>query len=306
MEKKGIKLYDLVDLTRPPDVLNELNHIISLVVSDFDHALLEEIFAEIEALFSGDYPGYRASNTKYHDFEHTCAVTLAAVRLIHGAFLEKKIFTAKNVLLGLLGAIFHDIGFIQTEDDKDGSGAKYTIGHELRSIEFMKTYLASKSLDAQDIEACAQLIMCTILNLSIKDLTFASKDLKLLGKIVGSADLLAQMADREYLEKLFMLFKEFEEAGMPGYGSELELLQKTEDFYNKVALQRLSEDFSGVFTLMQLHFKERWNLERDLYQESILANIEYLRTIVHRCDETYSCYLEFLRRGGLAEKLRER
>ena len=125
----------------------------------------------------------------------------------------------------------------------------------------------------------------------------------MLGQIVGSADLLAQMADREYLEKLFMLFREFEEAGVPGYGSELDLLHKTEDFYKYVALQRLSEDFSGVSAFMRFHFKARWDLERDLYQESILANIEYLRTIVHRCDETYSCYLEFLRRGGLAEKL---
>lgn len=303
MEKKGVKLYDLVDLTKAQAVLDELNHIISLMVGDFDAPLLKEILEDIERLFNGDFPGYRASNTKYHDFEHTCAVVLATARLIHGVFIEKPSFDAKDIFLGLIGALFHDIGFIQTESDVDGSGAKYTVGHEQRSIEFMTEYLLGKKFSAEQVEDCAHLIMCTILSLSIKDVPFRSKGVRVLGNIVGSADLLAQMADREYLEKLFMLFKEFEEAGLPGYGSELELLKKTEDFYKYVALQRLSEDFGDTYAFMGNHFKERWGLDRDLYQESIIANIEYLKTVVNRCDSSFSCYLENLRRGGLAKKL---
>jgi len=111
------------------------------------------------------------------------------------------------------------------------------------------------------------------------------------------------MADREYLEKLFLLFKEFEEAGMAGYGSEMELLQKTQDFYKYVALQRLRQGFDNVSAFMRSHFKNRWDLDRDLYQESIIANINYLKTVVDICDESYDCYLKYLRRGGLAEKL---
>ncbi len=303
MKKEGVKLYDLVDLTNPQSVLDEIRYIVALMVNDFDHALFEQICADIKMLFEGDFPGYRASNTKYHDLEHTSSVVLATGRLIHGAFMEGHSFSAKTILLGLIGAIFHDIGFIQTDSDVNGSGAKYTIGHEERSIIFMKQYLSQKSFSKQDLEDITHIIKCTILSLEIKNIPFRSNDIVMLGKIVGSADLLAQMADREYLEKLFMLFKEFEEAGMPGYGSELELLQKTQNFYKYVALQRLSQGFDNVSAFMRPHFKNRWDLNRDLYQESIIANIDYLKTIVDSCDESYSCYLKYLRRGGLAEKL---
>jgi hypothetical protein len=303
MKKEGIKLYDLVDLTNPQSTLNELRYIVTLMANDFDHALLEQIYDDVNMLFGGNFQGYRASNTKYHDLEHTSSVVLATSRLMHGAFVEGHSFAAKTILLGLIGAIFHDIGFIQADSDVKGSGAKYTIGHEERSIKFMKEYLSKKSFSEQDLEDCTHIIMSTILSLEIKDVPFRSDDIAMLGKIVGSADLLAQMADREYLEKLFMLFKEFEEAGMPGYGSELELLRKTQDFYKFVALQRLSEGFENVYAFMQSHFNNRWDLDRDLYQESIVSNITYLQTVVDSCDESYACYLKYLRRGGLAEKL---
>jgi len=298
-------LYDLIDLTNPQSILNELKYIVSLMVNDFDHAMLEQIYADIKMLFEGDFPGYRASNTKYHDLEHTSSVVLASGRLIHGAFAEGHSFSAKTILLGLVGAIFHDIGFIQSDADVNGSGAKYTIGHEERSIQFMKEYLSQKSFSEQDLDDCTHIIMCTTLSLEIKDIPFRSNDIAMLGKIVGSADLLAQMADREYLEKLFMLFKEFEEAGMPGYGSELELLQKTQDFYKYVALQRLSQEFENVSAFMRSHFKNRWDHDRDLYQESVISNINYLKTVVEVCNDYYRCYLKYLRRGGLAEKLNQ-
>lgn len=303
MKKEAVKLYDLIDLTNPQSILNELKYIVSLMVNDFDHAMLEQIYADIKMLFEGDFPGYRASNTKYHDLEHTSSVVLASGRLIHGAFAEGHSFSAKTIFLGLVGAIFHDIGFIQTDSDVNGSGAKYTIGHEERSIQFMKEYLSQKSFSEQDLDDCTHIIMCTTLSLEIKDIPFRSNDIAMLGKIVGSADLLAQMADREYLEKLFMLFKEFEEAGMPGYGSELELLQKTQDFYKYVALQRLSQEFENVSAFMRSHFKNRWDHDRDLYQESVISNINYLKTVVEVCNDYYRCYLKYLRRGGLAEKL---
>ena len=303
MAKKGVKLYDLVDLTSPHYVLNELKYIIALIVTDFDYALFEQIYDDTVKLFRGDYPGYRASNTKYHDLEHTHSVVLAAVRLMHGASVEGYSFSAQNILIGLLGTLFHDIGFIQTDSDLTGSGAKYTVGHEERSIDFMKHYLSKKSLSSQDITDCSHTIMCTVLDLAIKEVPFRSDNIKMLGKIVGSADLLAQMADREYLEKLFLLYREFEEAGMLGYGSELELLKKTEDFYKYTALQRLSEECGGVSSYMRSHFRDRWDLDQDLYQESIIGNVEYLKTVVARCDKSFACYLEHLRRGGIAEKL---
>ena len=160
----------------------------------------------------------------------------------------------------------------------------------------MKKYLSSKNFSPVDLEDCSNCIQATILSLPVKDIQFRSEEIKILGQIVGAADLLAQMADRNYLEKLLLLFQEFEEAGIPGFDSELELLQKTEDFYNFVAQKRLSDDLGGVSSSMLFHFKSRWETDRDLYEESISKNIEYLKSLTAICQDSFQCYLDNLRR----------
>ena len=120
--------------------------------------------------------------------------------------------------------------------------------------------------------------------------------------IVGSADLLAQMADRYYLEKLLLLYKEFEEARLGGFDSELDLLKKTVDFYENRAQKRFQEELGGVSIYMRAHFKDRWGMDRDLYDESIRKNIEYLKSLITLCEDSYTCYLENLRRGGITEE----
>lgn len=305
MVNNDVKLYDLIDFSNPQDILKEIKYNISLTVSNFECSILEKIYGDVELLFAGKYPGYRASNTKYHDLEHTNSVMLAVIRLIHGGFNEGFKFTADNILIGLLAAVFHDIGFIQTESDLKGSGAKYTVGHEKRSITFMKKYLSKKPFSSINTKDCSHLIMCTILDLSPKQIPFRSKEIEMVGKIVGSADLLAQMADRAYLEKLLLLYKEFEEAGLPGYKSELELLTKTEEFYELVARKRLTDDFDNVAALMRSHFKTRWQIDRDLYEESITSHINYLRSIINSCKKTEFCYFKYLRRGAIEKKLRD-
>ena len=79
-----------------------------------------------------------------------------------------------------------------------------------------------------------------------KDIPFKIEGNRLLGYILGTSDLLTQISDRAYLEKLILLFKEFEEAGIPGFDTELDLLSKTEQFYKEVAQKRLFEDFQGI------------------------------------------------------------
>ncbi len=189
------------------------------------------------------------------------------------------------------------MGLIQTQDDKIGSGAKYTVGHEKRSIVFMRKYLSQKGFPEQQIEDCSHLIMCTILNLPPKEIPFRSSEIETLGKIVGTADLMAQIADRYYLEKLLLLFQEFQEAGVPDFETELDLLKKTRGFYKNVANQRLVHDFSGISTNMTAHFKQRWGVEKDLYSESIQKNIDYLKVLLERTGDNIANVKKTLRRG---------
>lgn len=305
MPRKGAlmtQLSCLISGADPQDVIKEIKYIYSMMTPSRPDSDFDPIYADIVALFNGRYPEFQACNTQYHDLEHTNLVVLAVARLMHGYFLQGNAFIAENFFLGFAAALFHDVGLIQAVSEQSGSGAVFTVGHEERSIHFMRRYLTSKRFSAQTIEDCAALIRCTMLNAQFNDIRFRNKEIEVMGKIVGSADLLGQMADRCYLEKLLLLFKEFEEARLPGFDSELELLQKTESFYKSVAQKRLTSDFSGVAACMRLHFKHRWNLNRDLYLESITNNINYLKFISEKCRNNYSCYLKNLRRGGIVQK----
>jgi len=280
----------------------ETGKIAACFLATSDLELFESIFKDIDLLFRGQYPGYRSSNTKYHDFEHTISVVLATARLIHGCVVDGLEFQPRNILMTLIASLLHDVGLIQEKDDKEGSGAKYTVGHEERSIAFLKDYLLNKAFTAQEIETCANFIRCTILSLPPEEVPFSSPEHRVLGYIVGTADLLAQMADRFYLEKLLLLYKEFEEARLPGFDSELELLQKTKAFFEIVAQKRLNDDFGGVCQHMQAHFKQWMSINADLYAESINNHITYLESLTEKCGNSLDCYLDNLRRGGIVKK----
>ena len=282
--------------------LVETRKIASRFIEDSEVDLFDLIFQDINLLFRGEYPGYRSSNTQYHDFEHTLSVVLATARLIHGCSVDGLTFAARDILLTLIAALLHDVGLIQDKDDQEGSGAKHTVGHEERSIVFLNEYLPGKGFSARELETCAKFIRCTILSLPPKEVPFVSTEHQKLGYIVGTADLLAQMADRLYLEKLLLLYKEFEEARLPGFDSELALLQKTKDFFEVVARKRLQEDLGGVCRHMRTHFKSWMNIDQDLYNESISNHIKYLESLTEICGDSLECYLGNLRRGGIVKK----
>ena len=302
MDPENMELTKVLFIGKPEAVLEEIGYIMSGIPGGFDQDFFEGVFSDTQRLFYGKFPGYRASNTKYHSLEHTISVGLAAARLIHGGFLEGKSFSPRNISLTLAAALFHDSGLIQREEEVEGSGAKYTVGHEERSIAFAKQYLSKEAFSGEEQDHCAALIRCTKLDLSPRKIPFATKELKTLGMIVGSADLLAQMSDRYYLEKLLLLYKEFEEARLGGFDSELDLLKKTVDFYENRARKRLQQELGGVSVYMRIHFKDRWGMDRNLYDEFILKNIEYLESLLKTCEESYVCYLQNLRRGGIAQK----
>ena len=305
MNTRDMKLNELLFMNEPKKIFKEIESLLKELALDFDIKAFERLFYDIQKLFMGHYPGFRASNTKYHNLDHTMSVALASARLMHGGFVEGVTFETKNILLGMAASLCHDTGFIQTKDENEGTGAKYTVGHEQRSIDFMRQYFFEKGFSHEDMEDCAHLISCTILNLSPKDIPFRTREMEILGRIVGSADLLAQMADRNYLEKLLLLFMEFDEAGLPEFDSALTLLRKTDEFYRGFAKQRLSEDLGGVSKYMQSHFRVRWGIDRSLYEDYIAKNIDYLETLKDLCKDSYTCYLENLRRGGIVKKILE-
>jgi hypothetical protein len=291
-------LQELFPCTEPAGVFAEVRRIISMMDKGYDFATLEQLHIDIQRLFAGHYPGYRASNTLYHDLKHTYAVVLAVVRILHSLQLNGQAFTRRHITFAVCSAFFHDSGLIQRQDDRQGTGAKYTIGHEERSIDLLRDYLGSALATDKELDDCGQIIRCTILRGDPRQLTFIDPAMGLIGQVLGTADLLAQMSDPFYLEKLPNLFKEFQEGGLPGYASEMEILTKTEEFFNLVALKRLQNELGDIGQHVHLHFLHRWGIDLDLYTEAIEQNIFYLRALKDLCEDEFECYQRLLRLGA--------
>lgn len=300
MKRQG-KFEDLILMADPQAVLEEVYQIISLLNSHLDCTTLDRVFQGVVKLFRGEYLGCRKCNTWYHDLKHTTDCLLAMARLMHGASINGLSIPERDAALGLIAALLHDTGYIQTDDDMWGTGAKYTLIHVQRSVAFMEKYLAQAEFSSRDIEYCRCCINCTGLELRIKEIQFESVNHQAVGRILGTADLLGQMADRTYLEKLPFLYWEFKEGKVPGFESELDLLRKTPAFW-EFTKQRFVEELGNVDRYMRDHFRVRWDLDRDLYRESIERNITYLKFILENHESEYRKYL---RRGGLMKILGE-
>ena len=186
-----------------------------------------------------------------------------------------------DVALGLIAALLHDTGYIQTADDEDGTGAKYTLVHVERSIEFLKLYFARHGYSSEDFLFCKNCLKCTGLEVKIGELAFISLNNKTLAQMLGTADLMGQMADRTYLERLPFLYHEFKEGGVPGYADELDLMKKTPAFW-EFTQKRLAGELGGVDRSMRDHFRVRWGIDKDMNREAVERNISYLQFLSSR------------------------
>jgi len=297
-----LQLSILVNMEHPQSVLDEVRTITLMMYPHFDFSQVDRVFKDIVRLFSGEYPGYRKCTTEYHDLRHTTDAFLAMSRLMHGVMAGGKELTREQVNLGLICTLMHDTGYIQTLDDDCGTGAKYTRIDTRRSIGFMDKYLAESGFPRENFRYYPQILICTGLDKKVSEIDFRSQDTELLGKMLGTADLLGQMADRIYLEKLLFLYYEFSEARIIEYDSEFDLLKKTIDFYD-MTKKRLATELSGISEYMHYHFKVCWNADRDLYMEAIEKNVEYLTLLLAEHDKDYR---EHLSRGGVVRKLKEK
>jgi len=293
------QLSDLILTNSPNIVLEEVQLILDLISPNFDSVPVTSAFNMAVSLYRGTYPGYQACNTEYHDLRHITDTFLAMARLIHGAVLDGETFTNRHIVLGLTTVLLHNAGYIQDEYDMEGTGSKYTAIHVQRSMDFLKRHGSELGLSYEEIAEGHSIILCTDLAVDISTIAFTSAKVELLGKMLGSADLLAQMADRTYLEKLLFLYYEFKEAGFGDYESELDLLRKTIAFYDFIA-QRLKTALGATDRFMNSHFASRWEIHVNLYHVAIERQRAYLRQILEIPD---SDPCDHLKRDDIVDKI---
>ncbi len=274
-----VQLFNLVDMGSPAAVLSEALEILKMIRPDMKTETTVSAFNMTVALYQGKWPEYQACNTGFHDLRHSTDTFLAMARLLHGAVLEGKRFTERQIVIALTTATLHDAGYIQEMDDKDGTGAKHTASHVRRSIDFLKLHGGKYGLSDQEVTAGQAIMLCTDLAVDMNTITFPSLQSELLGKMLGTADMLAQMSDRTYLEKLIYLYHEFREANVGGYKDEADLLEKTVAFYEFIE-NRLNQTLDNTDRFMSAHFVARWNIETDLYRESIEKQKNYLLKVL--------------------------
>jgi hypothetical protein len=209
------------------------------------------IMEDVTALFEGRFPGYRSCDTRYHDLEHTLRLIPPFCRMVAGMGKEARHrISSRDVELGLIAVLLHDSGYIRTVDDARGTGAKYTFQHIERSVAFARSYLPPLGYTPREHKCVEEMIRCTGVKAEMEQDRFQSKACRSLGYALGTADLLAQMADPSYVEKLPLLFEEFHEAyehegdvslaaaGVQRFESAETLIRKTPLFYKHVVLKR--------------------------------------------------------------------
>ncbi len=261
---------------------------------DTDLGPLVRAFDDVKALFEGDFPGYLACDTLYHDVRHTLDMTLAMARLIDGhdrSCAAPERLGARRAMLGVIVALLHDSGYIRRISEKHVlNGAVFTKVHVSRSADFLLRYLPERGFGAE-AETAAQLVHFTGYEFDVDDIRIPEGKDRLLGYMVGTADLLGQMSDRMYLEKCRdFLYEEFvwghiaretlpDGKEIVRYASPEDLILKTPGFYEYVARRRIDKKLGAADRYAEAHFDGP-----SLYQSEIDRNMDFLRETIETAD----------------------
>ncbi|MEY4941225.1 MAG: hypothetical protein RIQ93_2960 [Verrucomicrobiota bacterium] len=245
---------------------------------------LERLFFDMEQLFSGKNPNYFAIDIRYHDFEHTLQATLCLVFLLEGRHLAgvEPRLNARQFELALSAVLLHDAGYIKLRSDANGTGAKYTFCHVLRSSAFAASYLPTLGATDHEIEAVLGGINCTGQTKEISHLYFREQTERIIGCAIATSDFLAQMAAADYPDKLGILFEDFQESddfihvpvSRRSFGSAQELAERTPLFWKKFVLPKLESDYQAVYRFLARPYPHGPNP----YLEAVERNIAKIKS----------------------------
>lgn len=280
-----------VKVSSAADVRDAVQALIERSWPGIDFTPLAHAFRDFELAFNGRMPGYFGVDTVYHDQQHTLDVTLAMARLLAGyegqhAGTELAL-GAERGAAGILLALFHDIGYLRERGEDARNGAEFTRNHVSRGARFMERYLPTIGF-AHWTHITSEVIHFTGYERTFEQIGQVitdPRDIKL-GHLLGTADMIAQMADRCYLEKCRdRLYPEFVLGGVAvplgsggqgmKYASGLDLLRQTPAFIDETRRKRLDTGFNCAYRYLEPLFGGR-----NPYIEAIDASLAFLRQIL--------------------------
>lgn len=252
-----------------------------------DVGVLRRAFRDVRSAFWGHYADYLPCDTPYHDLRHSLDTALLTARLVDGYEAAPTgrwgpPLGPEEATLAVMLALMHDAGFLRRAGEPPGPGARLLAEHEARSVRFAQRYLAQTRF--ADLAGQAVLIESTSFAHNA-DSAARGQPAQFLSvaRLLGTADLLSQLADRDYLEKCYYhLYEEFVIAGLArapgspadpahGYDDPADLLRKTPAFVAMIVRPRLDEDFARSYECLQHHFGGS-----DPYMASVASNLRHL------------------------------
>jgi hypothetical protein len=241
---------------------------------------LVAVFNKVCELFAGRFPGYQACDTKFHDLAHTYQATVATLRILDGQIKSGRppTITARGFELTVAAILLHDTGYIKQVGDIEGTGAKYTLIHVERSVEFAAKFLPPLGVTADEVRLVQLAIKCTGIQVDTSKLEFRDPHERFLGYALGTGDMLGQMAGDDYPARLPALYCEFAEAGITSYSSASDLVFQTRTFYEGRVRQLLNEEWGRVYQVLPLHFGNG----RNLYLEAVDRNLERIDCLIQK------------------------
>jgi hypothetical protein len=238
-------------------------------------------FEDFDKLFTGHMPGYHGVDTLYHDRQHSLDMTLAMARLLVGyeRSVENRLrFGAERASMALVTSLFHDAGYIREYEDRQHSnGAEFTLYHVTRSARFLARYLPSIGMETW-VPVATRIVHFTGYEIKLHMIQLAEPKDRKLGHLLGTADLIAQMADRCYLEKCRdRLYPEFVLGGIAAttnvdgslrvrYSSGLD---------RETFVARLEGEFEHAYRFLECLFGGK-----NPYLEAIERNLGYLHRVL--------------------------
>ncbi len=273
-----------IDTKSPAAVVAAAKKAFALISAQSSSPLLDRLFADVTDMFNGKYPGYLCIDMHYHDYEHTLQATVCLIHLLEGRQRsgDQPVLTARDWELAIIAVLLHDTGYLKHADDRDGTGAKYTLIHESRSCDFARQYLPGLGVKSSEIEDVCAAISCTGPQSKISQTIFSREGARIITHILVTADYLGQMSAPDYVEELPILFGEFEEAfdfeHVPqvkrSYHEIGELLEKTPRFWENYVRPLLDIEAGGVHRYLTT------TGQPNPYLQAVEANISEVRRLL--------------------------
>jgi hypothetical protein len=284
--------YDVTNtvcIADPHEVSDVVCGILERLYPRADLAPVRSAFDTFTRLYAGILPGYHGCDTWYHDVQHSLDCTLALARLIDGherSVPRRSRIGERRARLGVICALFHDSGYIRRYDEAQfHNGAEFTFYHVTRSANFLADFLPRVGF-VREAKLASRLVHFTGYEIALSKINVRDPLDRRLGFMLGTADLIAQMADRCYLEKCRnYLFHEFQACGLaapgipggpaPVYKSPDDLLRRTPEFIDSLFKERLDGYFRKAYRYMAVHFNGI-----NPYMLAIEKHAEHLRRII--------------------------